>query len=115
MLKSKSNISGNKLHLFTVSLFPKFLLRTEKEKSDRLKTRNLTDWEINGCFLSVDLTVTLRSKTPSVTVVVSGENTTYYLRNIIPLQLWYMILLIKYHIRNAALIIYRYIYSKSSF
>lgn len=103
------------MYLFTVSLFPEFLLQTENKKSDRLKTQNLTDWEFNECFLSVDLTVTLRSKTPSVTVVVSGENTTYYLRNIIPLQLWYMILFIKYHIRNAVLIIYRYIYGMSSF
>ena len=39
------NILGNKLCLFTVSLFPIFLLRTEKEKSDRLKIQNLTDWK----------------------------------------------------------------------
>ncbi len=40
------NILGNKLNLFTVSLFPIFLLRTEKEKSDRLEIQNLTDWTL---------------------------------------------------------------------
>ena len=50
------------MYLFIGSLFPEFLLQTENKNSDRLKTRNLTDWEIKGSFSPFDLSVTFKSQ-----------------------------------------------------